>query len=74
MTKFCPLDFRKKSIDLCVYSKVYRKIIILVLYEGDIFLATYDLSLLHTYMRLRSFFKKNFEMKDMSETINGDVI
>ena len=48
-----------------MYLKVSgSKVIFLILYIGDILLATNDLGLLH---ETKKFLSRNFEVKDMSE-------
>ena len=57
--------FKKNNIDRCIYLKVSgSKFIFLILYVGDILLASSDLGLLH---QTKKFLHKNFEMKDMCE-------
>lgn len=59
-------EFKKNSIDQCIYLKVsWSNVIILVLYDDDILLATYDLALL---FKTKMFISNNFEMKDMGDT------
>jgi len=52
-------------MDKCIYLKVSGiKICFLVLYVGDILLATNDRGLLH---EVKQFLSKNFDMKDMGD-------
>ena len=53
-------------MDQCIYQKVSgSKICFLVLYVGDILLATNDKGLLY---EVKQFHSKNIDMKDMGET------
>ena len=55
--------FKANTVYQCMYLKVSgSKVIFLILYIGDILLATNDLGLLH---ETKKFFSSNFEMKDM---------
>ena len=57
--------FIENVMDQCIYHKVSgSKIIFLVLYVDDIFLASNDLGLLHEVKR---FLSQQFDMKDMGE-------
>jgi len=59
-------EFKENNIDQCIYPKVSgSKVIILVLYDDDILLATYDLALLR---KTKMFLSNNFEMKDIGDT------
>lgn len=61
-----PLALRKKIIDRSIYLKVGEsKVIVLVLYIDDIFIATNYLSLLY---EIKKFLPNNFETKDMGKT------
>jgi len=57
--------FKENIVDWCIYLKVSgSKFIFLILYVGDILLATNDLGLLS---ETKKFFFNNFEMKYMGE-------
>jgi Reverse transcriptase (RNA-dependent DNA polymerase) len=59
-------EFKKNTIDQCIYLKVSgSKFIILVLYIDDILLASSDLDML---FETKYFLSKKFDMKDLSET------
>ena len=62
MTKF---GFHENKMDECVYIKTSgSKVIFLVLYVDDIFIASSDLTLLQTTKELLS---TSFDMKDLGE-------
>ena len=57
--------FKANTVYQCMYLKVSgSKVIFLILYIGDILLATNDLGLLH---ETKKFLSRNFEVKDMGE-------
>ena len=54
--------FKENTVDRCIYLKVNgSKVIFLILYVDDIFLATNDLGLRH---ETKKFLSSNFEMID----------
>jgi len=56
--------FKKNIVDRCIYLKFSgSKVIFVILYVDDTFLATNDLGLLHE----TKFLSSNFEMKDKGE-------
>ena len=58
-------SFQENIVDRCIYWKISgSKFIFLVLYVDDILLAANYLGILY---ETKSFFSKNFEMKDMGE-------
>ena len=62
---FASSCFFENKVDQCIYCKVSeRKFIFLILYVGDILLASSDLGLLHETKQMLS---KNFDMKDLGE-------
>ena len=61
-------EFKKNTVDQCIYLKVSEnKFIILVLYVDDILLTCNDLDLLH---ETKGYLAKNFKMIDLGEASN----